>query len=159
MNRQTKAGLLLAVVAGGILAWHWSPSRQTRLHQAHLFTALENRDWKSAASFLSPQYRDRWNQTKPRLLTRLPQAFQDFLACGILAEERSLARHGSAVLIQSRVRIVGSGGPIAQFLINQSETLTEPFTLTWQQASWRPWDWALTSADQPQLEIPAELEP
>jgi len=31
--------------------------------------------------------------------------------------------------------------------------LKEPFSFTWRQVSWKPWDWKLVRVDQPELEI------
>jgi hypothetical protein len=53
---------------------------------------------------------------------------------------------------------VGSGGPIAQFVMQESENLTAPFSFKWRKESWMPWDWALVEVTQPQADLPAKLE-
>jgi hypothetical protein len=148
--------LLIAALA---LAFHWRPTRQVRLHQEHFLTAIEDRHWKQAAPFLSADYHDRWGQTKSVVLLRLSQVFGTFLACGLQETAVSAARaNDGALVLTSRVRIVGSGGPIAQMVMQQSESLHAPFTFKWKHESWKPWDWALVEVDQPELEIPADLE-
>lgn len=146
--------LAAAVVFLGLLILHWLPARQVRLHQRHFLTAVENRDWKRVREFLAADYRDRWNPDRSALLAQLPAAFQDFLACGIPADEGTLGRDGTALVLSTRLRVVGSGGPIAQYLMQQSETLSQPFAFTWKREGWMPWSWRLASVDQPELEAP-----
>ncbi|HEY8902438.1 MAG TPA: hypothetical protein VIM48_01945, partial [Chthoniobacterales bacterium] len=69
-----------------LLAWHWSPGRQVELHQKHLNEAVGDRNWKRVGNFLAADYRDRWGQNRTMILARLPQAFTDFLACGVLED-------------------------------------------------------------------------
>ena len=147
-----------ALIATHLLTLHWLPGRQVRLHQEHLLRSVEDRNWKKVNAFVSTDYRDRWGQTKQVVLTRLPQVFGNFLACGVQGTPISQTWSGGACVIQSRIHIVGSGGPIAQFVIQQSESLREPFVFKWRRQSWKPWDWALVEVDQPELEIPADLE-
>jgi hypothetical protein len=151
------SGVVLTGVLG--LAFHWRPARQVRLHQEHFLTSIEDRNWKKTASFLSADYHDRWGQTKAIVLARLPQVFGTFLACGLQETPVSTARAKDGDrMLTSRVRIIGSGGPIAQMVMQQSESLHEPFTFKWRHESWKPWDWALVEVDQPELQIPADLD-
>jgi hypothetical protein len=145
------AGLVVLIA----LTLHWLPARQVRLHQRHLLTAVENRDWKRVREFLASDYRDRWNPSRDALLAQLPAVFQDFLACGILTNEGIFNRDGVDLVLSVHVHVVGSGGPIAQYLIQQSDALTQPFAFTWRRRSWLPWEWELVSVDQPELELPA----
>lgn len=49
------------------------------------------------------------------------------------------------------LKISGNGGPVAQIVMERVNTLRGPFTFAWRKASWRPWDWQLTSVDHPDL--------
>lgn len=152
-----RAALIGAVLAVLLLALHWRPSRQVRLHQDHLLGAVQDRKWKSVGEFFAEDYKDRWGQTKPDALSALPQAFGDFLACGVISENARITWQEGAPTVHANIRIVGSGGPIAQFVMQQSRALTEPFSFRWRRGSWRPWDWKLVAVDQPQFEVPAEV--
>jgi hypothetical protein len=92
------------------------------------------------------------------VLARLPQAFTDFLACGVMADHLSLTWRNGSCDLTAHIRVVGSGGPLAQFIMEQSAQLTEPFHFQWKKESWKPWGWKLVSVDQPQVEIPDESE-
>lgn len=136
---------------------HWLPARQVRLHQEHLQKAVENRDWRKVGDFLDDDYRDQWGQTKTIALGHLHEAFRDFLAIGLVNEDFEIRRGDDALVVQSRMKIVGSGGPIAQWVMHEVEQLHEPFSYTWRRQSWMPWDWALVSVSQPEIEIPADV--
>jgi hypothetical protein len=149
---------VLGIVAISLLAWHWSPGRQVELHQGDLCDAVGDRNWKRVGSLLATDYHDRWGQDRTTILARLPQAFMDFLACGVLEDHLSLTWRNGACDLAAHIRIVGSGGPLAQAIMEQSTQLTEPFHFQWKKQSWKPWDWKLVSVDQPQVEIPDESE-
>jgi hypothetical protein len=136
-----------------LLVLHWRPSHQVRLHQDHLLRAVENRKWKMAGEFMAEDYKDSWEQTKPVVLARLPQIFSDFLACGVIAENTSLTWTNGEPAIQSQIHIVGSGGPIAQLVMEESKHLSEPYSFKWRRQSWKPWDWKLIEVSQPQLRM------
>lgn len=150
MRRWLWLAAAVAAIISATLAWHWSPGRQVRLHQRDFLAAVERRDWARARTFVAEDYRDAWGQSRAELLERLPMAFQDFLACGVLAEDERVERTATGRLWRARLRAVGSGGPIAQEVIEVSGALREPFTFTWRRAGW-PWDWQLTRVEQPEL--------
>jgi len=147
-----------AAVALLLATLHWLPGRQVRLHQKNLLRAVEDRKWVTVGGFISANYKDPWGQTKPKILKHLPQIFADFLALGVIPEEEILFRDDRNLVVQERIRIVGSGGPIAQFVMQESENLTAPFSFKWRKESWMPWDWALVEVTQPQADLPAKLE-
>jgi len=146
---------IAAVLAVVLLALHWRPSRQVRLHQQHLLEAVGNRDWKKVGGFFAQDYKDHWGQTREEALRRAPQAFQDFLACGVESERPSLEWRDGAGVTTERIRIVGSGGALARLVMEQVNGLREPFVFEWRKQGWLPWDWALVSVDQPEISIPA----
>ncbi len=141
-----------------LLAGHWRPSRQVRLHQAHFLRAVEDRQWKRAGAFLAGDYHDQWGQDRSAVLARLPQVFGDFAALGVLAEDSRLRWRGGEAMAEARLRIVGTGGPVAQVVMRGAAELTAPFTFEWRRQSWRPWDWGLAGVRQPQLTVPPSFE-
>lgn len=140
------------LVLGLLLALHWRPGRQVRLHQEHFLRAVEDRNWAKVGDFVAPDYRDHWQQDRKQLLENLPPVFGDFLACGILERDVTLAWKDGAGMIASRLEVVGSGGPIAQAVIDRTAGLKQPFALIWRRQSWKPWTWKLVSAGQPELD-------
>lgn len=146
--------ILAALLALGALAWHWSSGRQVELHQRTLLRAVENRDWQKFSGLLAADFRDRWGHGRQDVLQHLPSAFQDFIACGVLPESFRVETAGAEANVAVKIRVVGSGGPIAQFVISRTAELRQPFTFAWRRAGWLPWNWELTGLDQPELEVP-----
>ncbi len=158
-GKTLRTALALAVIAVAIfLALLWQPSRQVRLHQAHLLRAVEKRDWQGAGEFIAAEYHDRWRHDKENVLAQCAQVFAQFLFCNIQGEERSLTFSGDTAIFVARLALGGTGGPLADYAKQRVNSLTEPFAFTWTRQSWKPWDWQLVEAGQPQLEIPDALE-
>lgn len=143
------AGVILAL--GVALVWHWSPDRQVRLHQRDFLRAVESRNWSKVGEFVARDYRDAWGQSRGDLLGGLPDGFRDFLACGILVEDPEVVRTPEGRQWRGRIRVVGSGGPIAQTVMQTSEELREPFRFEWRQTGRAPWAWQLVAVSQPEL--------
>ena len=148
----------ILIFAGLLLALHWRPGRQVRLHQQHFLRAVEDRNWKKVSAFVAPDFKDRWRQTRSIVLARLPQVFANFLVCGIESSDSLLLWQDGTGVVQSRIRIVGSGGPIAQYIMEEAANLKQPFSFIWRHQSWKPWDWTLVEVDQPELQIPEDTE-
>ena len=149
-----RLGLLVAAFTLVIfLVQLWQPSRQVRLHQRHLLRAVEKRNWPAVSRFIAPEYRDRWGQDKDIVLNNAAQAFGQFLFCGLQGTEHALDVHGDSGTIVVNLTLTGSGGPLADFAKQRVSSLSEPFTFRWQRRSWKPWDWLLVTADQPELEF------
>ena len=58
---------------------------------------------------------------------------------------------GDQATARAVIKISGSGGGVAQLVMERVNTLSGPFTFAWRKASWKPWDWQLTRVDHPQL--------
>ena len=139
-------------------AWLWQPERQVRLHTAHLLKAVEGRRWKKVDSLVADNYSDRWRHDKEFVLRASNEVFGQFIFLTIQSEPLSCSVSGSTGVTQDRVKVSGSGGPIAQVVIERVDRLRQPFVFTWERMSWKPWDWRLTRFDQPELEIDASLD-
>jgi hypothetical protein len=55
---------------------------------------------------------------------------------------------------RARITLKGRGGPFADMAMGRLDELKQPFSFTWRQRSWKPWDWKLVRIDQPELEVP-----
>ena len=84
------------------------------------------------------------------------KSFAQFFVLGITLENPEQSVSGKSGEVSARLLAKGSGGPLAQLVIERLQGLHEPFTFRWQRRSWKPWDWALVRVDQPTLEIPSE---
>ena len=144
---------LVALALAIFLALLWQPARQVRLHQRHLLKAVEKRKWEAVEGFIGAEYHDRWGHDKENVIGQASPVFGQFLFCNIAAEEHSLILGEGAGTIGVRLAMTGSGGPVAEMVKQRVNSLTEPFTFKWAHRSWKPWDWELIAADQPQLDI------
>lgn len=146
--------LSLAVAAFAVLQFFvllWQPTRQVRLHQRHLLRAVEKRDWPKVSGFIGAKYRDRWAHDKENVIADATQVFSQFALCSIQADERAIdVADGRGAIVQ-KLGLGGIGGPFADLAKQHVNALTEPFTFKWHRQSWKPWDWVLVEADQPQL--------
>jgi hypothetical protein len=139
-------------------AWLWQPERQVRLHTAHLLKAVEGRRWKKVDSLVADNYSDRWSHDKEFVLRGSNEVFSQFLFLTIPSETLECSVSGSTGVTRDRVKIAGTGSPIAQEAMERVNRLRQPFVFTWERMSWKPWDWRLTRFDQPELEIGSTLD-
>ncbi len=97
-------------------------------------------------------YSDRWQHDKAFVTETLPQVFGQFLFLKVEHETTAVEVAGGAGSTVTRVKMSGSGGPVAQFVMEKVNNLSEPFTFHWSQRSGWPWDWELTRIDHPSLD-------
>lgn len=154
----------IALGAGGVAlalalaaAWLWQPERQVRRQTGHLLRAVEKRDWDQMQEFLADNYADRWGHDKEFVRREMREVFRQFLFLTVQNETLSCQIEGPIGTTQTCVKILGSGGPVAQMVIEKVNELREPFTFSWAKQSWKPWDWRLIRIEQAELnlEMPA----
>jgi len=131
------------------LAWFCQPERQVRRHTGLLLKAVERRNWEKVKNLIADGYGDRWQHDKSVVAETLPQVFGQFLFLNIEHETTAVEVQGGAGHTVTRVKMSGSGGPLAQMVIEKVNNLSEPFTFSWSQRSGWPWDWELTRVDHP----------
>jgi hypothetical protein len=156
MDRK-KAALLAAgtsLVAAAWLHWWMQPERQIRRAQSKLTAALERRNFEDMSRMLADDYRDRWRQDKPIVLDRCRQVFGQFAILTIERDFRGLQMRDGQWALSEKIRLKGLGGPIAMVARDEVNALQAPFITIWHQRSWKPWDWELTSVEQPDLDLP-----
>jgi hypothetical protein len=136
----------------------WQPERQVRLHTAHLLKAVEGRSWKKVDAFVADNYSDRWSHDKRFVMTASKEVFGQFLFLSVQNQTLSCNISGAIAVTRDTVKIAGNGSPLAQGVIERVNALREPCVFTWERVSWKPWDWRLTRFDQPEMDIPQNLD-
>lgn len=102
---------------------------------------------------LADDYSDRWGHDKVSVVDRTKQVFSQFFAVTIEAQEFDLTEADGIGQVRARLKIKGTGGPLAELVVQKAATLQQPFTFEWRQLSWKPWHWGLAKVDQPELEL------
>jgi hypothetical protein len=115
--------------------------------------AVENKDWRKMAGLMADDYSDRWGHDKATIIDHTKQAFAQFFILTVESLELHVEEADAIGTARVHVAIKGRGGPLADFVMSRVAELKEPFSFTWRQASWKPWDWKLVRVDQPELEI------
>lgn len=152
MLRKYAPWAALAVPAFALyLTWLWQPERQVRLHTTHFLKKVERRNWDAARTFLADDYADRWEHDKESALADAREVFRQFLFLTIENRTDSVTMADDRAETRTIVKISGRGGPLAELVMERVNSLREPFTFTWRQASGKPWDWQLTRIDHPEL--------
>lgn len=140
--------------------WLWQPARQMELHQARLLDAAENKSWARFGDFIAPGYSDRWGHDKAFITRESREWLRQFFTLTILREGVSVEiPGGTRGVVRARLRLERNGTPLAQMAQDEVNAVTEPWIFEWTRQSWKPWDWQLTRADNPRLDIPASAAP
>lgn len=122
-----------------------------------MLDALESRNRESFASMLADDYRDRWEHDKAIVVRRCGMIFEHFMTLDIEGENRGAEETaGGAWLVRQKITVTGMGSPIGIAARDRVNALTQPFSMKWRKRGWKPWDWELTSVDQPELQVPQE---
>ena len=147
----------IAILALAIwLIWWSRPERQIRRAQGRFLSALESRDYPALARLLAEDYRDQWENDKANVLRRCPRVFDQFLLLDIEGEIHGTEMREDAGAVRQKLVVKGLGGGLAIYARDAVNQLRSPFTMQWRKRSWKPWDWELTSIEQPELRIPEE---
>jgi hypothetical protein len=147
----------LAAMAGLVglalyLTWLWQPELQVRLHQKHFLQAVERRNWDAVEKFLADDYADRWEHDKAFVVSASREVFRQFLFLTVEHRIESCVVEGADGVARVTVKITGSGGPVAQYVVSTVNALREPFVFSWVRRG-RPWDWQLIRFEQRELKL------
>ncbi len=156
MNAKLSAAALAFVAWVLYCLWLWQPERQVRKHHEHFIKAAENRNWRRVDAFVGPRYSDRWGHDKAFLLRESREILRQFFALSIESPVESCEVISDTATVSAKLKMAGTGTAIAEYAKNQVNALREPFVFEWKRQSWKPWDWALTRADHPQLQLQGE---
>jgi|SoiMethySBSTD1v2_1073268.scaffolds.fasta_scaffold2686739_1 predicted TIM-barrel fold metal-dependent hydrolase len=144
---------LLGAIAVYVFAL-WQPERQLRLHQRNLLRAVEKRNWDRFASFIAPDYSDRWQHDREFVVRESREVFRQFLFLTVRHEVHDAYAHGGIGNLSVSIKLNGSGGPLAEFVSERVNHLGAPFTFRWRHRGWKPWEWELVEVNHPDLELP-----
>jgi hypothetical protein len=148
------AGIALVACALWCL-WLWQPERQVLKHNASLIRAFEKRDWNKVERLVDEKFSDRWGHDRERVIRESREILRQFFAIEIAQEDQGVVVPGETGRVEARIRIKGSGSPIAQLAMQTVNSVQTPFRFEWRRKSWKPWDWQLVSVDNPQLDLPS----
>ncbi|RYD84475.1 MAG: hypothetical protein EOP84_05370 [Verrucomicrobiaceae bacterium] len=148
-------GAITLVCLGIFLMWRWQPARQVRLHQQELLSAVEDRDWEDVGALMADDYSDRWRHDKDFVLREAREVFRQFIFVELKGEETDLVMEEGSGEIRMRLKLVGRGGPVAEFAMSRVNVMQKPWVFRWVKQSAWPWDWQLVFLDQPELELQA----
>jgi len=158
-NPKSKVSLLFGAAIFILVAvrciWLWQPERQVLLHQEHFIEAVSDRKWKKIDRFLADDFRDRFGHDKAWALKESREVLRQFFALTVLGEDTSntfTTPDRRDATVTATLKIEGGGTPIAEYAKTEVNRSQHPFTFTWKQQSWKPWDWQLTSIDHPLME-------
>ena len=146
------AGLIVAVIWAVWLIRLWQPQRQIALHSVHLIEEIEQKNWKSVAGRVSPEYQDRWGHDRTILLERLREVFRVLSNPRIEATQPAVRHENGHGYWTAKVRLTASG-EFADYVQSRVNSIETPFELEWQAGATWPWDWKLVSVRNPDLEI------
>jgi hypothetical protein len=150
-RKYAPAAVAALVALALYLLWLWQPERQVRLHTAHFLKKVERRNWDGVSDFIAADYRDRWEHDKESAVADAREVFRQFLFVTVESRTDSCELASDSATTRTVIKISGSGGPVAQLVMERVNTLRDPFTFGWRKASWKPWDWQLTGIDHPEL--------
>jgi len=136
--------------------WLWQPGRQVLKHHQHFLQAASDRNWTRFTDYLDDKYADQWGHDKAGVLSSSREILSQFFALTITDESTDCVVEGNTATVSCRLKMKGTGSPVAEYAIDEVNALTTPFTFEWTRKSWKPWDWKLKRVDNPQLSIPQE---
>ena len=137
--------------------WLWQPERQVLKHQAHFLATAESRSWTKFASFIDPQYSDRWKHDKPFIVRETSEWLRQFFSLTIQSDVVSLDLSDARGTVTAHIKLDGNGTALATMAQNEVNAITEPFVFEWTRKSWKPWDWKLTRADNADPRFSAQM--
>ena len=85
-------------------------------------------------------------------MQRLRRVARYLFSLTITASDARIRVSGAGASWTARIRLEARGEAAAE--ISRINSLTTPFELSWRKQSWKPWDWKLAQARNPDLEIP-----
>ncbi len=147
------AGLLVAFVVGIWLVNLWDAENQVRLHTRHLLHQVERRSWSTVEDFVATDYRDEWGDDRAQLLNRLRVVGRFLFDLTITSSDERIRVKTPTATWSGRIRLDGRGEAASE-VSSRVNGLTTPFVLHWRRESWKPWDWKLVQAANPELELP-----
>lgn len=143
------AGFLLGLAAWA--TWEFRPSRQLVRATERLAHAVERRDWARVSAMMAAEYHDSFGFERPTAIDAAHEVFGHFLSIDLHFDVQAVQVSRGRGTVTARVRLGGSGSPVARLVIERCNELRQPAVFSWRSRSWKPWDWELISLDQPEV--------
>ena len=149
---------VLFVAGGAVFAlalWlalpFFSPARGVERSWDALLDALADNDLERFGSFLGEDYADGFGFDRAEALKLASEVRRHFVICTIRRERSELVLDPlkKSAVTRGLIRLGGQGSPVAQGAIQASQSTDTPTAFRWRRNSWKPWDWRLTSIDNP----------
>jgi hypothetical protein len=150
-------GTALVISVGVYLFWLWRPEHQVRLHTENLFHAIDGRNWESVADFIGEEYRDQWDDDRPRLLERMREGFRWVRGSRITVRDPIVHVESPRAIWLGKINVYSSDDGVMQLLDERLNRLPAPFELEWHHVSGKPWDWKLVRVSNPAFQVPADM--
>jgi len=123
------------------------------LHQAHLRSAVERRDWARVEALVDAGYSDRWGYTRATAIRDARQWIGQFFVLTVTASSARDQLSADGGTVTERWTIDGTGTEAAGLVKERVNGLQAPFVFQWKHGNWKPWDWSLSRVDNPELEL------
>ncbi|MFV0415740.1 MAG: nuclear transport factor 2 family protein [Chthoniobacterales bacterium] len=145
--------LLIAVGTTGFLFWSWQPKRQVEKALQRTLAAVENKDGVDLAAQIANDYSDEWGFNRPQAVEYASQGLKQFFWITIVPQNTNIEIDGDTATITCNLLFEGHGTSLAQIALDRAQALKEPFVFSFRRESWKPWDWKISSASQPEVQI------
>ena len=133
-----------------------SPERQIEKKQATLIRGIEQRKRSKVEKLIADDYADRWGFGREDAVTAFLDVGSQFVMLGITELDPKHEIGDGRATVTTRLKIDGTGSPVANLVISRTNQLKTPFVFEWQKQNWWPGSWRLVKVDNPDL--PADLD-
>lgn len=139
--------LVLALLLG--LPW-LSPTRGVQRAWKNVAAAIEENDREALAAYLADNYHDGFGFGREEALQMVATVRGQFIVCAIRLDQPEVVMDPNtkrSARTHALVRLDGQGTQVATAAIQASQASQTRTVFHWRRASWKPWDWRLTSVE------------
>ncbi|MEM7384411.1 MAG: hypothetical protein AAF514_05645 [Verrucomicrobiota bacterium] len=144
----------MAAIGAYLVVVHWTPERQIRNRQASFLKAVSSRDWLDCQRLMADDYRDQWGFGRDQMIDGLRQVSAHFFVFSVTGEPSDLQVEEAEAILQSKIRMDGSGPGAGTSIPGSINRLKTPFIFTWIKVGEAPWAWKLQRIENEDFKIP-----
>ena len=133
-----------------------APERQIAKKQATLIRGIEQRKRSKVEKLIADNYSDRWGFDKQDAVTAFLDVGSQFVMLGVTELDPKHEFGDDSATVTTRLKIDGTGSPVANLVIRKTNQLKTPFVFEWKKQSCWPGSWRLEKVDN--ADLPANLE-
>lgn len=141
---------VVAAAAAATLLWLamlWRPTRQVELHTRDLLARASARDWPAVAGMMAADYRDEWGQSRQGAVDAARTLFSNFFVLHIRPLEPWKIEAGAeGATASATIGVFGTGTAVAEMVMEEVRSVSEPTVFRWRKSGRWPWDWELSGA-------------